>query len=696
MSVKDIGIGKKIGGGFGVVLILLAVAGVMTFLGIEGIVANGKEVIEGNRLDGNLAQKEIDHMNWASKLNAFLNDPNITEINIQVDPKKCAFGKWYHGSERRKAAEQVPSLAPILAAMQEPHRALHESAAQIKKVFRQNHPGLRSDLWSIMAGHLDWAKNVLIKLNRVARDNDSRPRPDFTLGVQLDPEKCFMGRFLAKPATKKMVASFPALAKALKGMEKDHQTMHGSAATIESLIRQGRINEAQEVFQQITMPALAGIKRGLNKAIEAENELQEAYAKALEIFNHKTRPNLKKLQDLLHQVRAETKRYIMSDEVMLKSAEKTQILVSIVALAALILGIIIAFWITKAITKPLRITQGAVARVSEGDFAFTVPDMDRAGNDELGTMLKGVETMRARLSDTFREVMQAARNVAEAANQISQGNQDLSERTQTQASAIEETASAMEEMTASVRQNAENSEKADRLAKEAVTTAQQGDKAVAHAVAAMNEVKESSHKISKIIGVVNEIAFQTNLLALNAAVEAARAGESGRGFAVVAGEVRNLAGRSADAAKEIQTLITDSVTKVEQGNKMVEESGELLKTMIDNSEVMAQSIREISASSREQAQGAEEINEAITQMDNAVQQNAALVEEAAAASENQTSAAEELRSQMGQFKVLGETVAADMSYSQSRADFKSVSKMAIAQKEKTPESIIEEGLDGFE
>lgn len=714
MRVKDISIGKKIGWGFGIVLILLSVAGVMTFMGIEGIVENGEEVIGGNQLDSNLAQKEIDHMSWAAKLNAFLNDPDITELAVQVDPKKCAFGKWYYGPGRRAAEDQTPSLAPILAAMEEPHTALHESAAEIKKVFRQNHPGLRSQLWNIMAGHLDWAKQVLLRLNRIARENDLRPRPDFTLGVQLDPEKCQLGQFLSKPSTRKLVASFPALANAFRDMEKDHQAMHNSAATIESLIRQGRIAEAQELFHDVTMPALAGVKRNLNKAIVSEDELQEGYGKALKVFNRKTIPNLEKVQDLLHQVRREAKRHIMSDEVMVQSALNTQMLVSAVALIALIIGIIIAFWITKAITKPLRITQGAVARVSEGDFAFTVPDLEQAGKDELGTMLKGVEAMRARLSETVREVMQAASNVAEAANQISQGNQDLSERTQTQASAIEETASAMEEMTSSVRQNADNSAKADRLAKEAVSTAQQGGTAVAQAVEAMNEVKESSDKISKIIGVVNEIAFQTNLLALNAAVEAARAGESGRGFAVVAGEVRNLAGRSAGAAKEIQTLITDSVSKVEQGNKMVAESGDLLNTIIHNSESMAQSIREISASGKEQAQGVEEINEAINQMDNAVQQNAALVEEAAAASENQASAAEELRSQMTQFKVAGEPMAASSDRFKTRprpkpalqkqaaqktgakASYKSASQKKSPAKEENADSFFDEGLDGFE
>jgi methyl-accepting chemotaxis protein len=322
-------------------------------------------------------------------------------------------------------------------------------------------------------------------------------------------------------------------------------------------------------------------------------------------------------------------------------------------IVALILGVIIAVFITRSITKPVLATVEAVGAAAQGDFTHTIDGVHLKRGDELGEMMRDVQKMCDNLSITVTEVTGAAETVASSAGEISQGNQDLSERTQQQASAIEETASALEEMTSSVKQNASNSSQANDLAKKTATMAQQGGAVVDRTVDAMKAVTESSKKINDIINVVNEIAFQTNLLALNAAVEAARAGEAGRGFAVVAGEVRNLAGRSASAAKEIQALISDSVAKVEQGNELVAESGRLLSEIISNVQAVADTIGEITAASQEQASGVDEINKAVSQMDEAVQQNAALVEEAASASENMAAAAEELRSQMRQFKVRG-------------------------------------------
>ncbi|MBI5522713.1 MAG: chemotaxis protein [Desulfarculus sp.] len=322
-------------------------------------------------------------------------------------------------------------------------------------------------------------------------------------------------------------------------------------------------------------------------------------------------------------------------------------------LVALALGVVIAWVITRSIMKPVLATVGCVGQAAQGDFTFSIDKTMLERGDELGEMLRDVDKMADTLSVTVAESTVAAMTVATSSSEISQGNQDLSERTQQQASAIEETASALEEMTSSVKQNAHNASQANDLARRTAGMAQEGGQAVERTIQAMQAVTESSRKISEIINVVNEIAFQTNLLALNAAVEAARAGEAGRGFAVVAGEVRNLAGRSSQAAKEIQTLITDSVAKVDQGNELVAESGRLLGEIITNVQHVADTIAEITAASQEQASGIEEVNKAVSQMDEAVQQNAALVEEAASASENMAAAAEELSAQMRQFKPRG-------------------------------------------
>jgi methyl-accepting chemotaxis protein len=322
-------------------------------------------------------------------------------------------------------------------------------------------------------------------------------------------------------------------------------------------------------------------------------------------------------------------------------------------IVALIIGVTLAVVTTRSVTRPVLATGAALKKVASGELMTRMEEGHLNRGDELGDLARDLQKMADDLSNTVREVMLAADTVAASASEISQGNQDLSQRTQQQASAIEETASAIEEMTSSVKQNAENSRQANDLAKKTAGMASEGGDSVKRTMEAMEAVTESSKKISDIINVVNEIAFQTNLLALNAAVEAARAGEAGRGFAVVAGEVRNLAGRSAQAAKEIQGLITDSVNKVEQSNDLVNESGRLLNDIISNVKAVADTVGEITASSQEQAQGIDEVNKAVSQMDEGVQQNAALVEEAASSSEQMASAAEELRAQMGQFKVDG-------------------------------------------
>ncbi|MDR1397997.1 MAG: methyl-accepting chemotaxis protein [Desulfarculales bacterium] len=329
--------------------------------------------------------------------------------------------------------------------------------------------------------------------------------------------------------------------------------------------------------------------------------------------------------------------------------KQSTMIITILCVIVLIVSIFTAFKITRMITTPLKEVTEAFSILAQRNFqaSFSSKIMERG--DEMGVLVRDFDEICNALSDAINEIRGASENVATSAAEINQGNQDLSNRTQQQASAVEETASALEQMTGSVKNTAEHSQNASRLAGLTRTSANQGGEVVQKTVTAMQEVTESSKKINDIINVVNEIAFQTNLLALNAAVEAARAGEAGRGFAVVAGEVRNLAGRSAQAAKEIQTLITDSVNKVEQGNNLVAESGRLLSEIINNVQKVADTIDEINTASQEQATGIEEINKAMSQMDQGIQQNAALVEEVSAASDSLNSSAASTLSQVQQF-----------------------------------------------
>src|SRR5512147_2697308 len=259
------------------------------------------------------------------------------------------------------------------------------------------------------------------------------------------------------------------------------------------------------------------------------------------------------------------------------------------------------------------------------------------------------------MNDSLVRVVSQVRSgtdtVATASSQIAAGNLDLSSRTEEQASSLEETASSMEELTSTVRQNAENAKQANQLAISASDVAGKGGAVVSQVVTTMDAINEASRKIVDIISVIDGIAFQTNILALNAAVEAARAGEQGRGFAVVAGEVRNLAQRSAAAAKEIKTLIGDSVEKVEGGSKLVAQAGQTMEEIVTSIRRVTDIMSEITAASVEQSQGIEQVNTAITQMDEVTQQNAALVEEAAAAAEALEEQAQNLSAAVNVFKV---------------------------------------------
>jgi len=266
-------------------------------------------------------------------------------------------------------------------------------------------------------------------------------------------------------------------------------------------------------------------------------------------------------------------------------------------------------------------------------------------------MLAAMKEMELQLSSIVRGIKSSSDTITGAASEIAAGNADLSSRTEQQASSLEETASSMEELTGTVKQNAENARQANQLAAGASSVAVKGGEVVSQVVSTMSSINESSRKIADIIGVIDGIAFQTNILALNAAVEAARAGEQGRGFAVVASEVRTLAQRSAAAAKEIKGLITDSVNKVGDGTRLVDQAGKTMQEIVESVKRVTDIMAEIAAASQEQTSGIEQVNQAIVQMDQATQQNAALVEQAAAAAESMQAQAQGLTKAVSIFKL---------------------------------------------
>ncbi len=342
-------------------------------------------------------------------------------------------------------------------------------------------------------------------------------------------------------------------------------------------------------------------------------------------------------------------------DALAKSADQTARSSAVIMFTLALLMAMVGGFVGWSLSRSLRRALGAepdalsaaVARVADGDLSCSL----QAAQSDTSSVLANVARMQTSLATVVSGVRANSESVATASAQIAQGNQDLSQRTEEQASALQQTAATMEQLNTTVRNNAENAQQANQLAQTATQVATAGGEVVGKVVATMQGISESSRKIGDIIGVIDGIAFQTNILALNAAVEAARAGEQGRGFAVVAGEVRTLAQRSAEAAKEIKSLIHNSVTQVEQGTALVDHAGTTMGQIVDSIRRVNDIVAEISTASQEQSSGIFQVGEAVSQMDKVTQQNAALVEQSAAAAESLKVQAEQLVGNVSVFKL---------------------------------------------
>ncbi len=600
MKWHSLTIGKKIAFTLAVVLALLMVVGALTNIGVGNIVGNAESVISGNQLDAMLAQKEVDHLNWVNKVNQLLTDESVTSLAVQTDDHQCGMGKWLYGEGRKEAERQVPSLAPLLKALEEPHYQLHLSAIAIAKDFQPADVSLPSKILEIELAHLKWAGRV--------RDGLLEQKADLE-NVQTDPEKCIMGKWLHSEEAKKTYdAGSKEFRDVFDAIGPVHARMHASAIQIKGFLKNKDMASAKKVFASETSPMLDETLQKL-ELLKTETELQLAgIRKANEIYATATTPALQKVQTLLHQIRKQAKKETMTDEVMVEAARATRYKVSFTALVALLVGGVLAFLLTRGINNLL----GKVAERMAG----------------------------------------GATHVASTSGQVLAHGHSLAEGASEQAAALEETSASLEEISSMTRKNAESATQARNFMQEASAVIVEADEAMGKLTLSMVEITEASDETAKIIKTIDEIAFQTNLLALNAAVEAARAGEAGAGFAVVADEVRNLALRAAEAARNTAEMIDGTKVKVSNGSQQVSVTSESFSMVAEISAKINALIDEIAAGSNEQAIGFEQLSRAVSEIDSVTQQNAAIAEESAESSADLNSQAVHMQELVGELLVM--------------------------------------------
>ncbi|MES2740292.1 MAG: methyl-accepting chemotaxis protein [Pseudomonadota bacterium] len=425
---------------------------------------------------------------------------------------------------------------------------------------------------------------------------------------------------------------------ALTGADGSLEPLNGGKAAFTRHLEQARRLTADNPAQQQRLAKLEGEQRqwiatgiepviGLRKAVvDGKQKIEDVVALEQQGKGKQGMDGMRALLDELGKAESA----LLAERSKAAAALQTQTRLVLLGggLVTAVLAILVAIWTARNITAPLLRAVGLATQVARGDLTATA---QASSGDEAGQLVRALGEMNVSLLNIVRQVRSGTDTIATASSQIASGNLDLSSRTEQQASSLQQTASSMEELTTTVQQNASSARQASSLAVTASEVAGKGGAVVARVVDTMGSINASSRKIVDIIGVIDGIAFQTNILALNAAVEAARAGEQGRGFAVVATEVRNLAQRSAAAAKEIKTLIGDSVEQVEVGTKLVDQAGTTMHDIVAAVQQVSDIVAGIAAASEEQRNGIEQVNLAIAQMDEVTQQNASLVEQAAAA-----------------------------------------------------------------
>ena len=539
---------------------------------------------------------------------------------------------WAAFLELPMAAEEErlwAQVEPAVAQWRRGHEQFLDYSRELDNLGIENPALVRTEIASRQRDHYDWIWQLSESINN---------RQAFT--GQLDGNRCALGEWLNTYQTRS-----PRLQQLMTAIDEPHMRVHESGGQVNQLVTAGGENweaQAWNAYNNVALPNMnetLGLLDEMYQTVGQSVEMQDAMiAQALNVNT----PNFIAAMDLLE------------DMVQMNASLATGAVASSMAmmigftLVAVILSILLGVFISRAIKKPISRLMAASEKIAAGDLNV---EIDVQGRDEVGNLAKAFAAMANNVNEVMTDINSAAEQVSAGSGQVADSSQQLSQGATEQASSVEEITASMEELSAQTNQNAANAGEANEISTQAEKNAQQGNQRMKEMLNSMEEINDSSNKISKIIKVIDEIAFQTNILALNAAVEAARAGQHGKGFAVVAEEVRNLAARSANAAKETTELIEGSIQKVESGTNIANDTAEALEKIVEGVSNASRLVGEIANASKEQASGIEQVNEAIMQVSQVTQTNSATSEEAAAASEELSSQAQLLKDAVNRFKL---------------------------------------------
>ncbi|OGR22581.1 MAG: hypothetical protein A2277_01455 [Desulfobacterales bacterium RIFOXYA12_FULL_46_15] len=594
MKQNNLTIGTRISGNFLIILCLLLGVSLTGILGFRKIVDNASEVIEGNKLDGILAQKEVDHLVWVNQVNALLTDEKVTTLDVQTDDHKCGFGQWLYGDGRKEAEILVPDLKKLFSAIEKPHYLLHESAKAIKDAYRPVDTRLAEFLSQKKIEHLLWTHKIKDSLLNRSEEFD----------IQLDPTQCSLGKWIVSEKTMSLKKTDKEFSMILDEMILPHKMLHESAHIIKSFLKEKKIEQAHAYYLENTMKYGEKTLEVIDRMILWHHEKMKGIETAHTIYFETTMPALTEIQTLLKGIRKIARENIMSDQIMLFSARHSKNTVVYLSLFAVLAGVILSFLTVRGLNSLLKAIAGGI--------------------DD------------------------SASQVALAAREIATSSQSLAENAAEQAATVEETSSSIHEMTAHSRQTSEMTRSTQELMNRNIENSGQSLKAIIEITTQINQIVADGDKMGEIIKTIDQIAFQTNLLALNAAVEAARAGEAGAGFAVVADEVRNLAIKSTKAARTTQELLDETISRIGQVSVSIGTMNRNFEGIVESAAIIGEKTDGITSASLEVARGLDQIATATTEIDKITQQIAGNSEESAAASEELSAQAEEMGSMVAE------------------------------------------------